>query len=149
MSAFRTRSCSCSACKSACENRPGWPTPQEAERIIAAGMADRLMLDWWEGDEQQPYTEILCPAAPGCGGRDAPEIDFLNMFGPGWRCTFLKNGKCELHGTSMKPFECRVTMVCKDVPGNSGAHAAAAKKWNTPKGKEVVLLWRANVNEET
>ena len=43
----------------------------------------------------------------------------------------------------MKPFECRVSMPCTDKNGDISAHFAAAKKWNTPKGKTVLLRWFA------
>jgi Fe-S-cluster containining protein len=144
MKRFRTtKPCACEKCKGACAERPGWPTPEEAERIIKAGMAKRLMYDWWAADDDMPETGVLCPAAPGCGGKRAPQIGFIeSLMGLDWRCSFLKrNGKCELHGTDMKPFECRVSMPCKDARGDLSIHQEAAKRWNTIKGKEVLILW--------
>lgn len=147
---FRTtKPCACAKCKGACETRPGWPTPEEAERIISAGMAKRLMYDWWVGDDEMPHTGILCPATGRYGGGKAPEIGFMEslMGGPSWPCTFLKRGKCELHGTNMKPFECRVSMPCTDKLDDISAHQAAAQKWNTPKGKAVLIAWQLAVKK--
>ena len=40
--------CACGGCSQMC-TRPCWPTPEEARRLIRAGLGDRLMLDYWGG----------------------------------------------------------------------------------------------------
>ena len=141
-----SKPCACAKCKSACETRPGWPTPEEAERIIDAGHAKKLMYDWWEADESLPHIGVLSPAAIGCGGKKAPEVSFMDrIMGISWGCEFHKQGKCELHGTNMKPFECRISMPCTDSRDDVSLHKAAAIRWNSKKGRAVLLRWQTAV----
>ena len=128
--------CTCPRCVACCD-RPGWPTPAEAKRLIHMGLGGRLMLDYWAEDSDLPYTEVLSPAVKGNEGRGAP-------FWPSGGCTFLKEGLCEIHDSGAKPYECRAAHhsredadveVCSD-------HLRVARMWATPKGRAIVEAWQ-------
>lgn len=122
--------CACETCQSYCARRPCWPTPEEADKILDAGFARRLMRDWWV---DEPYVYIICPANEGCGGEDAPSWPSPSP------CLLFKNGLCELHGLGLKPFEGRAAHHDND---GSTVHKDVADTWRTTKGKEVVERWQ-------
>jgi len=121
-----------------CRRRPCWPTPAEARRLIAAGYGDRMMLDWWEregygDDEDRADILLLCPAAVGHEGRQAPH-DALG------RCTFLTADElCEIH--QMKPLEGAEAM-CTGPNNGLELHRRLADTWDTEEGEDVVDLWQ-------
>jgi hypothetical protein len=120
-----------------CKNRPCWGTPEQIEKIIDAGHADKLMGDYWAG-ELNGYNNptIVSPAIKGYGGKSAP-------FWPHGRCVFLtKSNKCKLHGTSMKPLEGALAS-CDGGHQNSqyNVHKMIAETWATEKGQEVANKW--------
>jgi hypothetical protein len=140
--------CSCTDCVQRCKEHPGWPTPEEAEKMLDADLASAMMLDWWDADESLPYTEVLSPASVGYGGIRAPELTgdlwtFLRSPPPiRGACVFLREGLCEVHNTDFKPFECRYHHHAFDQPT---IHLAAAASWNTPEGKALVERWKREV----
>lgn len=127
-------SCKCSACKGACEYKPGWFTPGEAEKaaeLLGMDMPSffktKLMVDWFEngsgsaGARAGKNVFVLSPALVGEEvGTEAP-VD------PRGKCVFFKRGQCEIH--SAKPFECR--MMIHDEPHGAShvRHLVAAKFW--------------------
>ena len=69
--------CKCPQCVELCKFNPGWMTPAEANVLMDAGYAPRLMLDWWEpskklGNEERIF--IIAPASLGYEGKMAPEM---------------------------------------------------------------------------
>lgn len=130
--AVDTEDCTCAKCVSDCHRTPGWPMPDEARKLIDAGYADRLMLDWWCDYPEDVY--LLCPAAQGCAGDRAPTGPEgpMGMFS-GWtkgRCVLLTDDRCEVHDVA-KPCECRVTDHAVD-----GATISAVRE------HEIVVAWR-------
>jgi len=122
--------CDCKVCRNMCQ-RPCWPTPEEANELIDAGYADRLMLDHWDpGIAGVGRLEVITPASPGDEGEIAP-------FWPAG-CNFQKMGLCELHG-NFKPIEGRLAHHSKTP---EGLHYIVAKTWNSPAGKRVVRKWK-------
>lgn len=122
-------SCSCDVCRGYCK-RPGWWTVAEAERAVEAGHARRMML------EMSPELRfgVLSPAFKGC------ETKFAYQAYAAMGCTFLVDGKCELHGTGLQPLECR---YCHHERAGMGlrCHADIEKDWNTPAGRALVVKW--------
>jgi hypothetical protein len=121
--------CSCEICKSYCR-RPGWWTVEEAAEAIQAGYGRRMML------EMAPdFTfGVLSPAFKGC------EVQFAYQEFASARCTFLMDGKCELHGTGHQPLECR--FCHHDRPGmGPRCHADLEKDWNTRAGRDLIVKW--------
>jgi len=121
--------CSCAVCLSYCA-RPGWWTVEEAARALAAGCGPRMML---EIPPEQTFG-VLSPAFAGCEGGLATNLAARNS------CTFLKNQRCELHGSGSQPLECR---YCHhDRPGlGPQCHADLERDWHTPQGLALVQLW--------
>lgn len=143
------RPCSCSECIDLCRRNPGWMTPAEANAAIDAGLAKRLMRDWLEpcteyGNDEKIW--ILAPASEGCEGLDAPECDsWVSAFMGNWckgQCTFLRDGKCEIHDSGFKPRQCRETLGCT---GEHTTNYEIAKHWDTDEGRTVVERWIQSV----
>lgn len=127
----------------ACESNPGWMSPEDAEKAMEAGLAGRMMRDWYVSGGN---IDVLAPASIGCEGRDAPDMDLGSMlkfliqgsWGKG-RCTFLKDGLCELHDSGYKPMQCRESYCCKsEGPSN----LEMSEMWDTPYGRQMVARWK-------
>jgi hypothetical protein len=110
--------------------RPGWWTVEEAARAIAAGFGPRMML---EISPDRSFG-VLAPAFNGS------EADFAMQRDATRGCNFLKDNRCELHGTGFQPLECR---YCHHERRNQGpqCHADLEKDWNTPAGRALVVRW--------
>ena len=123
-------SCMCDECKQMCQ-RPCWPTPEEAKKLIDAGYASRLMEDYWyrsEGD-----IKILCPALKGYENRFTP-------FWPIGQCTFQdENGMCELHDKGLKPLEGRESLCHDRTPENLRDKIVAI--WDSSEAQKLVEEW--------
>jgi hypothetical protein len=127
--------CSCDECKAMCERRPCWPTPDDAQRLIDAGFAERLMLDWWFDRAQDKTVHVLTPAIAGREGGQAPAI-------PSGRCTFLSDdGLCGLHNFGLKPTEGKQALCKERTP--AGLHEQIAQTWQSDAGKAVIDAWEA------
>lgn len=84
-------SCKCKLCKQQCRMCPCLGTPEDIERIIDAGFADRLAwTDWCTGMMMgaTPYPIPMVQAQQTDAG-----------------CIFLRDGLCELHDKGLKPTE--------------------------------------------
>jgi hypothetical protein len=121
--------CSCAICLGFCA-RPGWWTVEEAARAIEAGYGPRMML---EMSPEQSFG-VLSPAFRGNEGYFA----FQRFAGRG--CTFLKENRCELHGTGFQPLECRFTHHNRRGLGCQ-CHADLEQDWQTPAGQSLVVRW--------
>ncbi|HEX9935302.1 MAG TPA: hypothetical protein VGB38_08910, partial [bacterium] len=68
------------------------------------------------------------------------EMDFARQARSTLGCTFLLEGRCELHGTGFLPLECR--FCHHDRPGQGPlCHANIERDWNTPAGRALVVQW--------
>lgn len=125
--------CACEECQAMCRRRPCWPTPFDAEKIIAAGMADRLMLDWWYDNAQDTTVYVLTPAISGRERGQSPAI-------PTGACTFLnQSGLCDLHDLGLKPTEGRESL-CRDRTAPD-LHEQVANSWNSNTAQSNVEAW--------
>jgi Fe-S-cluster containining protein len=143
------KSCSCSKCRSLCSN-PGWFTPEEAERAIEAGYADKMMIDYLVGE---PNIYILAPASKGCEKDRAPNTD--ELFGSGLsrfvtrgttkgKCVLNKDGLCFIHDTDFKPLQCRSAMACEGDVGLDNTQMG--EMWRNPEAQALVRRWMALVD---
>jgi hypothetical protein len=107
------------------------------EKLIAAGYADRLMLDDWpEG------PTMLKPALKGFCGEKAP-YDTHSREG----CTFWKKGKCELHAQKLKPSQGRLAHhALTDAEKGEIVHFIKSA-WAHVKGDPVIQLWKQTINQ--
>lgn len=121
--------CACEICLQYCV-RPGWWTPDEAGEVLRTAYAQRIML---EVSPERTFG-VLSPAFRGC------EKNFATQECAANGCNFLKDGRCELHGTGYQPLECR---FCHHDRVGQGleCHSAIEAEWNTPKGKNIVNKW--------
>ena len=116
-----------------CERRPCWPTPEDAQQIIDAGSADRLMLDWWFDTAAEKTVYVLTPAIVGRESGQAPAI-------PSGRCTFLDGqGLCQLHTPGLKPTEGKQALCEGRTP--EGLHERIAGAWDTSEGRDLIDRW--------
>jgi hypothetical protein len=125
--------CGCDFCTACCK-RPGWWTVAQASRALSAGYGGRMML------EVSPDFRfgVLSPAFRGCEGNFA-----LQEFA-GAGCTFLKRGRCFLHGTGFEPLEC---LFCHHERIGQGAvcHRALEEDWHSAAGQKLVAKWIARM----
>ena len=123
--------CSCTECKDMCR-RPCWGTPEDARRLIEAGHARRLMIDYWQGFDSDIL--ILCPAVKGHEGQWAPSC-------PTGGCTFqTADGMCEVH--PIKPTEGAVAIHNQY---HKNLHWEMAQSWDNDDGRAVIQLWREHL----
>ena len=150
MHAPQDAECSCKMCVSLCHRAPGWFAPDEAREAIKAGLAGRLMLDYWIKVPDDVY--VLAPAAKGCEKDRAPNTEELfggmsfveSMFANPKKgtCTFLRDGRCDIHASGMKPLQCRSAMGCK---GTGLDNTDMGKLWDNPEAQALVFEWMALV----
>lgn len=145
MTACTSESGTCHECQSACQVKPGWFLPGEAEKAAdLLGMPmqeffDRyLAVDWWEGYPKDTF--ILSPAVVGESTGD--------MFpaAPRGQCVFYQEGQCQIH--EAKPHECR-QYWCGEPSGEaSGRHRKVAEAWDAHQPQITSLLGREPEAEE-
>jgi hypothetical protein len=128
--------CDCSECQAMCQRRPCWPTPLDAQRLIAAGYADRLMIDWWFDRAQNKTVYVLTPAIAGRESGESPAH-------PAGRCTFLnENNLCQLHDLDLKPTEGRIALCHDRSP--TDLHERMGQTWDGDDGRSVIDRWEAD-----
>ncbi len=95
-----------------------------------AGYGNRMMLEI----APELTFGVLSPAFNGCEKFYATEQFSRNG------CTFLKEDRCELYGTSYQPLKCR---FCHHERRGLGlkCHADLEKDWETPDGQVLVERW--------
>ena len=126
--------CECYECKQYCKQRPCWGTPEDIQKLINAGYANRLMLDWWAGEDSD-YNDIvlIVPAIKGAEGEVCP-------YDPRGTCTFFTDNElCEIH--KIKPLEGKTS---HHTSSNKlyRTHEKIAMSWDSEKGRRVVEKWR-------
>lgn len=134
--------CGCEECIDMCKNRPCWGTPFEIRKLIEAGYADRLYLDWWVGGFDGGSDNLYMPQ-PAMVEREkgyAPD-----SFWPRGRCTFLNDeDQCEIH--SLKPVEGIVASHDnRKEMDELRLHELTARSWDTELGREVLADWKKQV----
>jgi hypothetical protein len=112
--------CACAVCLAYCM-RPGWWTVREAAAAYDAEYARRMML---EPSPERTFG-VLSPAFRGCEGTFA-----LQQYATRG-CAFLRDGRCELHGSGFQPMECR--FCHHDRPGRRPADGAERANGLTPR----------------
>lgn len=128
--------CSCQQCKDMCK-LPCWPTPEEADRLIENGYADKMMLDYWV--RQGGDILLICPAEKGSEKGDA---SYLRNNG----CVMQdEKGLCKLHDNGLKPIEGRVTSSHSPM---DDLHEAVAFSWDNDFGKSIIEKWKNIVQYE-
>lgn len=118
--------CSCSICKQQCHT-PCLGTPDDIERIIDAGYADRLELTNWATGIFLGVINVAVPMIQPVAGKEY--------------CAFFENGLCILHDKNLKPTEGRLShhTVRKDNFNPVMSLALnVAKEWMMTDNMEVI-----------
>jgi hypothetical protein len=134
-----------------CYHTPCIGTVDDIEKLIDAGYAKNLMLDWFSGGtrDQNPFTEdilYLCPAVIGSEGRQA-------KFARTGRCNLLVNNQCSVHDKNLKPIQgklacCKVERLYKGEDGMNhdiDERIPVLHTWNTEKGLALIERWKKEV----
>ena len=131
------RGCSCEKCKEACTKNPGCPTVEEARALMKAGHGSRLMLHSFISYWLKPPAkiEVLTPAVLGFEGKRAPKSRFEEQ----GCCTFLKDGKCEVH--YQKPIQCHDYFGCKDFR-ITYTEGVLQQMWAKTSAQKLVERWK-------
>lgn len=130
----------CDRCRSACDRKPGWFLPGEAEKTAGyLGVSldelfrEYLAVDWWAG--AYPVF-LLSPAVRGNKtGQEFPGD-------PTGSCVFFEDGRCRIH--PVKPHECAVSW-CGGCPPDT--HYLTAEAWEGHQGQIRDLLGREPQDE--
>jgi hypothetical protein len=127
--------CKCEKCQSYCNYRPCWGTVEEIEKLINAGYANRLMLDFYS-NKNIDNSLIIVPALKGYEGKKTP-------FNPIGICTFYNEitGLCEIH--DLKPIEGKISNHDdKKELKTLDVHAILIEDWLTLEGKSLIERWQ-------
>lgn len=139
-----SQDCNCDICKGACEHKPGWFLPGEAEQVanhlgisLQELFSTKLGVDWWvaEGD-----IFVLAPATLEMeAGTEYPAE-------PRGQCVFYENGLCSIH--PVKPYECRTYFHDENKDTVNKRHKAVAEAWQNKQEQIIQLLGREPESEE-
>ena len=154
-----------------CYHTPCIGTADDIEKLLDAGYAKNLMLDYWSGrstieegaskafkKEIKPkdpnsvstYFEddvmYLVPATIGNEGK-------VSGYNKGGQCNLLVDNKCSLHTLGLKPTQgqfacCKVERVYLDEFGKQrelDERLPILNTWNTQKGKDLIERWKKEV----
>lgn len=143
-----------------CHHRPCFGTPEEFEKIMDAGFASKLRVDYWAGktpmtDEEfsklpeflqkklkeidNPYTEDVEMLTGGTS--DDRNFKAPWWLIPGFACNFLENDLCTLHDIGLKPEQGRDS-CCDKSQCQSKGNLHYAHLWATDEGKRIVQKFK-------
>lgn len=130
-----------------CHHMPCMGTVEDIERLIDAGYANKLMLDWWSGVRSEgsnnPFLDdipYLVPAIEGLEGQKAP---FIRQ----GKCNLLVDSLCSLHDKGLKPIQGRIA-CCNDTSSRTedfDDRWDILHTWNTQKGRDLIERWKIEV----
>lgn len=139
----------CNEGKQMCKTRPCWGTVDDFKRIIDAGHADKLMIDYYNNASINGGNNIyfLSGASNHCQGSKA-------IWNPKGTCIFFEKDKLSKKGIVFTEGKCLI----HDIKPTIGAVACCKKRqdkefihaclltWTTRKGKKLISDWKKMVN---
>lgn len=137
-------SCTCDTCRDMCK-RPCWGTPAEIRKIIDAGHAKKLMLDYWEVFEKSDegyildvsYVYLLCGANRGHERKIAPYWKGDSL------CVFQNQlGLCTLHEDGLQPIEGRCAWHEPIKENRDLREWLVFSQWRTDEGRQLINEWK-------
>jgi hypothetical protein len=134
---FQVGECSCTACRNACQHKPGWFQPQQIKPLAEAmGLTveelfkQHLQVDYWNGEEDDPATFVLSPRLKDYeGGTMFPA-------NPRGTCHWYEDGKCAIH-TLGKPAECQ-QLGHEGTTAVRARHEATAQTWKSKRHQQTI-----------
>ncbi len=157
-----------------CHHTPCMGTVDDIERLIDAGYAKNLMIDWWMGGrtadkaaetlttspskkkvltgENNPFDHDITYLVPAVIGYEGKKCSL----GRTGTCNLLVNNQCSLHDKGLKPIQgqfacCKVERVFINDQGEEtelDERISILHTWNTQRGKDLVERWKKEVNFE-
>lgn len=130
--------CNCNAGVRMCKHTPCIGTVEDMRKLMDAGYAKNLMLDWWVGEDsgkkainkileqkdepeppilferkeklhnENPFTEDVSYLVPAVVGSEGKQANFVKV----GACNLLVNDKCSVHDLNLKPIQGRMA-CCK------------------------------------
>ena len=127
----------CDGGEKMCQTRPCWGTVNDFKRIIDAGYATSLMIDYYSHESINNGKKIYFLSGAS-RGNECSKADW-NPIGT---CKFFVNHKCIIH--QIKPTMGAVT-CCKEKTSQELTHACLLT-WNTRTGEKLINDWKKMVN---
>jgi len=120
-----------------CTTRPCWGTVKDFKRIIEAGYATSMMIDYYAHRDINNGDRIYFLSGASRGNQ-CSKADW----NPKGTCSFLIKEKCAIH--DIKPTVGAVA-CCEKEPDLKLIHACMLT-WNTRTGKKLINDWKKMVN---
>jgi len=118
--------CACQKCKRMCQLSPCMGTPEDIEKLLNAGHADKLAITAW-GNPGNTYVVIM-------PRKKTNEAVITNMVG---ECVFYEKGKCLLHADGLKPKEGRISNHRTSHNGLKVRNVVAVE-WKKPEAEKLI-----------
>lgn len=118
--------CKCTLCKMQCHT-PCLGTPQDIERLIDAGYADRLSLTYWAAGMVMGVIDRPIPMIQAVAGDEY--------------CAFFQSGLCELHASGLKPTEGKLShhsIKADNFKPSKSLSWNVSKEWISDENVEVI-----------
>lgn len=161
----------CPGCKRGvrmCHHTPCLGTVEDIEKMINAGYARNLMLDWWMGDDsgkraitkalgaenteirknrnrENPFGEDVAYLVPATVGKEGKKAAMIRS----GSCNLLVDDKCTLHNLDLKPIQGRLACCSHHNEFSDGTDVDerifAIHTWNTQRGKDLIERWKQEV----
>lgn len=166
----------CPGCKRGvrmCHHTPCVGTVDDIEKIINAGYAKNLMLDWWMGAgsgskaiqkalgvkpedvevekhkqsrSENPFEEDVQYLVPATKGKEGGKAAMIRS----GSCNLLVNEQCTLHSLDLKPIQGRLACCSHHNEFTDGTDVDeriyVMHTWNTQRGKDLIERWKKEVN---
>jgi len=130
----------CKGCKEGiqmCKTRPCWGTVEDFKKIIEAGFAKKLMIDYYNSESVSNNKKIYFLSGAS-NGNDCSKADW----DPRGVCALLENDLCVVH-------EIKLTIgaiaCCKNESGFRDDNEKCIATWDSPEGNELIEKWKVLV----
>lgn len=155
----------CTGCKRGivmCMHVPCIGTPDDMERLMDAGYAKNMSLDFWAGvstkegvlkksvkmNDLTSFEEDVLYLSPSIVGSEGK----LALFNKSGTCSLLIDNQCSVH--HIKPTQgqyacCKIDNMFMDTNGKQepiDERVAIIHTWNTQRGKDIIERWKSEVN---
>lgn len=130
MTSCTPQSGTCTKCQGACQQKPGWFRPGEAEKVaeylgltLQECFDQYLSVDYWVMLSDDDIY-VLSPAIVTDDGTTA------GLKFPSWpqgTCVFFKDGRCGIH--EVKPYECRTWWCGEPIDADPDRHLNLSQEW--------------------
>lgn len=120
-----------------CRTRPCWGTVSNFRKIIKAGHAKKLMVDYYNNKDVNKGENIYFLSGAS-RGNECSKADW-NPIGI---CIFFQDNKCDIHG--IKPT--MGAIGCCKMPIDIKILHACLMTWTTKEGKDLIEKWKKMVD---